>query len=90
MRSVCRNATFMSLALALAGCQATGTNNWVPSSSRQAPATESVTDQHPSGSAPSMTGANAISFEIGRDLYAYNDIPPGVRPASETMEGGLW
>lgn len=73
-------------ALFLAGCQTTGQNKWVTANPQIA--------SSQSAEAPSTLVAQGITrdeiFEVGRNPYAYQNIPPNSRPATDTTEAGLW
>jgi beta-barrel assembly-enhancing protease len=82
-------AVTMVVAPFLVGCQTTGVSKWIPANSGASDGTDSsVNTAIPSGN--NAIGITDISFEIGTDPYAYADIPPGVRPAMDTREAGLW
>ena len=73
-------------ALALSGCQTTGTNKWIPAN----PNADDTVAASGDSDVP-VAGAQETAFELGsKDPYAYKDIPPGVRPALDTREAGLW
>ena len=73
----------------LAGCQTTGISKWIPANSNVSDGTSGAADSAVP-TADSAIGLTDVSFELGNDPYAYADIPPGVRPAMDTREAGLW
>lgn len=80
----------MLLAVCLtAGCQTTGKNKWVSSSGQFEDIKDPITETATLASKGKNSGLD-VNFEIGSDPYAYDSIPPGVRPAIDTTEGGIW
>ncbi|MEX0694255.1 MAG: M48 family metallopeptidase [Rhodospirillales bacterium] len=73
----------------LSGCQATGLSKWTPANA----GAESVSEAQSHNAifdGTATVGATDTEFEVGKNPYAYDDIPPGVRPAMDTREAGLW
>ena len=81
-------AAVLSSTVFLGACQTTDTTTWIPASNT--PHETAATDtSEPRSSLPISRGLDQVEFEIA-DPYAYDSIPPGVRPAIETAEAGLW
>ncbi len=72
-----------------AGCQTSGTSKWISSSGQFEDIKDPITETATLTSKGNDFGLGA-NFEIGSDPYAYDSIPPGVRPAIDTIEGGIW
>lgn len=80
----------MVLAVCLvAGCQTEGKSKWISSSGQFEDIKDPITETAALTGKASSKGLG-VNFEIGADPYAYDDIPPGVRPAVDTVEGGIW
>lgn len=83
---------FLTMVLAVcltAGCQTEGKGKWISSTGQFEDIKDPITETSSLSSNVTSSGLD-INFEIGKDPYAYNNIPPGVRPATDTIEGGIW
>lgn len=88
MNSSCSRLFYLIAAFVLlTACQATGISKWVPANPSAAEISPSENNLL---AGQDTVGVQDIGFEIGKDPYAYKDIPPGVRPALDTREAGLW
>lgn len=69
--------------VALGACQTTGLNAWQPKN-------PAATNEASSVAPDTLVGGGSTSFEISQNPYAYENIPPGQRPLSNSIEGGIW
>ncbi|MEQ8321930.1 MAG: M48 family metallopeptidase [Rhodospirillales bacterium] len=85
--SCSRLLCLFAASVVISACQTTGTSKWVPAGSSAA---DISTAENHILAGQDAVGAQDINFEIGKNPYAYKDIPPGVRPALDTREAGIW
>lgn len=83
------HVSLILLSAMIGGCQTTGSNNWIPAS-QQAVAADARGSSTAVNMSTGVIGAPDGDFEKGRNPYEYDDIPPGVRPANDTREAGIW